>query len=879
MSRIVILIYSLSLAPAIAQTRHLPIQSSSRIDFEKQWTIQSSAKVTQGGAEISTQRFDIRGWYPARVPSTVLAALVANDVYPDPYFGMNLRSLSGMTYDIGDNFSNVPMAPDSPYAVSWWYRNSIRIPHLNGQRVWLNFDSINYSANIWLNGRQVASADQVRGMYRTFEFDVTDFAVAGNNTLAVEVFTPTENDFTITFVDWNPMPPDRDMGLVGDVYIRTSGPVALRNPQVIAKVDPTLDTAHLTLFGDLNNAGSQTVDGTLRASIGAITVSTPVRLAAGASTRVSMSPTAYPQLNIQNPDLWWPNGLGPQNLQQLHIEYDIGENVSDADDVRFGIREFTSEIDAQLHRVFRINGRRILIRGGGWTQDMMLRVDDEREDNEFRYALDMRLNTIRLEGKLMNQHFFDTADRLGMMVMPGWCCCAYFEQWQRWIPDDYTVAGESLRSQLRRLRNHPSVFVFLYGSDESPPPAAEQVYLNVLQQENWPLPYISSATNRNTVGAGQTGVKMNGPYDYVPPNYWLEDTKWGGAWGFNTETSPGHAIPVLASLQEMLPPDHLWPVDDFWNFHAASPDYPDIKVYTAAMDARYGPARDLNDFLQKSHVMAYEGERAMFEAYGRNKYTATGVIQWMLKNAWPSIVWHLYDWYLRPGGGYFGTKKANEPLHVQYSYDDRSVVVVNSLYDVFPGYAVTAKVYNFDLTEMFSQTASVDIGQDSATRVFTLPAIAGLSRTYFMRLQLRDQVGALVSDNFYWLSTQDDVVDWNAQTNYRNTPIATYADLTDLQNLPQARVTVAWQSEESGTDRIEHVAVQNPSSQLAFFVHLTVLKGKGGGDIAPICWEDNYFELMPGESRVVAATYARKLLGGAQSYVQVDGWNVAPPIN
>ena len=220
---------------------------------------------------------------------------------------------------------------------------------------------------------------------------------------------------------------------------------------------------------------------------------------------------------------------------------------------------------------------------------------------------------------------------------------------------------------------------------------------------------------------------MNGPYDYVPPSYWLTDTRWGGAWGFDTEVSPGYAIPVLPSLRQMLPADHLWPIDEFWNFHAASPSYPDMNVFRGAMDARYGKAKDLEDFVKKSQVMAYEGERAMFEAFGRNKYTATGVIQWMLNNAWPSIVWHLYDYYLRPGGGYFGTKKANELIHVQYSYDDRSVVVVNSLYGDFPGYSVTAKIYNFDMTEKFSQTARINIAEDSTTRVFLLPDIPDLS--------------------------------------------------------------------------------------------------------------------------------------------------------
>jgi exo-1,4-beta-D-glucosaminidase len=323
----------------------------------------------------------------------------------------------------------------------------------------------------------------------------------------------------------------------------------------------------------------------------------------------------------------------------------------------------------------------------------------------------------------------------------------------------------------------------------------------------------------------------------------------------------------------MLPKEHLWPIDEFWNFHAGGGSYRNVNVFTAALQGRYGKARDLDDYLRKSQAMTYEGERAMFEAFGRNKYAATGVVQWMLNNAWPSIIWHLYDWYLRPGGGYFGTKKANELLHVQYSYDDQSIVVVNSHYRAFPGYKVTAKVYNMDLAEKFSKTTPVDIAEDSAAKVFDLPQIEGLTKTYFVKLTLQDAAGKLVSSNFYWLSTQPDVSDW-AAGNGRYTPIKTYADLTALEQLAPVKLKVASRTEQKGTEAVDRVTVENSGSHLAFMVHLTVRKGPAGADIQPVYWEDNYFELLPGEKREVSATYQRKLLGGAKSQIKVDGWNI-----
>jgi len=869
----------------------MAVPGRGRFDLAANWNIQSSVRAPQGGDQISTAGFDSRDWFAASVPSTVIGALVTDGLLPDPYYSENLRSIPGTTYPFGDNFAVDPMPADSPYAVSWWYRTEFTVPRtMRGGPLWLNFDSINYRANIWLNGRRIAAADQIAGMYRGFEFEISGMVAPGMNALAVEVFAPAANDLSLSFVDWNPLPADKDMGLVRDVYILSSGPVALRHTQVAADLNDALDQARLTLYADLTNAGSVAIAGTLRGTIGGITVAKTVQLAAGESARIAITPEDDVQLVLKNPLLWWPNDLGPQNLYQLHMEFRVGGTVSgqeekvesraagvisDQEDVQFGIRKITSELDSQQHRLFRVNGKRILIRGAAWTHDMMLRVDPEREEEEIRYAAGAHLNAIRLEGKMFDDHLYDLTDRYGILVMAGWCCCSGFEEWDQWTPDEYTVAAESLRYQARQLRNHPSVLVFLYGSDNAPPPGVEQIYMNVLVEENWPNPFLNSAGDHTTPGSGRSGVKMTGPYDWVAPSYWLLDVKRGGAWGFITETCPGPAIPLMASLQQMMPADDLWPIDnEVWNFHAGSGSFADTRNFTNSLNNRYGAATGLADYVKKSQVMTYEAERAMFEAYGRNKYTSTGVIQWLLNNSWPGLIWHLFDWYLRPGGGYFGTLKGNEPLHVQYSYDDGSIVVVNSLYSGFPGYSVTATVYNLDLTVKYAQSVAVDIPEDSSTRVFYLPAIDGLSRTYFVRLQLRDGNGNIVSSNFYWLSTQPDVFDW-AANDYPYAQLSTYADLTGLQSLPAADVTATWTSEQTDPDQVEHVVVRNPSSQLAFFVHLTMLKGRGGADIAPVWWSDNYFELLPGEERQITATYPRKLLGGVQSYVQVDGWNVA----
>jgi len=459
--------------------------------------------------------------------------------------------------------------------------------------------------------------------------------------------------------------------------------------------------------------------------------------------------------------------------------------------------------------------------------------------------------------------------------LAGWCCCDHWERWKSWKDEDYTVSAESLRDQLRRLGAHPCVFDWLYGSDNPPVPKVEDSYLKVIKETQWPNPYQSSATARPTPGLGRTGVKMTGPYEYVPPDYWEEDTKHGGAYGFNTETSPGPAVPPVSSLRRMLPPDHLWPIDSFWDMHAGGGEFRNLDVYTKALEERYGKSDSLEDYVEKSQLMTYEGERAMFEAYGRNKYTSTGVIQWMLNNAWPSLIWHLFDYYLRPAGGYYGAQKACEPLHVQYSYDDRSVAVVNSYYEAFQNLKVSAKVYNLDLTPKFNHEARLDVAPDSSTRAFEIPQVQDLTTTYFVDLRLEDSSGKLLTSNFYWLSAKPDALKW-ADSKWYYTPVESYGDFTSLKDLPRAELKLSGGVQRQGSEEVARVEVQNPSSHLAFFIHLQIIQGQGGDEALPVLWSSNYFTLLPGERRELSATYLRTDALGPNPVVAVDGWNASP---
>jgi exo-1,4-beta-D-glucosaminidase len=864
-------------APAIANT-DTPT-SSDKIFLHQGWALQSSCLFLAKGEQISTAGYKTNGWHSATVPTTVVAALVADKTYPDPYYGKNLRDIPGTSYAIGKNFSLLAMPKDSPFRCSWWYRTEFTLPaNYKGRHIWLYFGGINNHANIWLNGHLVAGGKDIAGAYRTYEFEVQSLVSSdGPNALAVETIAQTEKDLGINWVDWNPAPPDKDMGLWRGVYLQGSGAVAIRHLMVATHFpNASLDEADLTVEADLRNASDASIAGSLEGEIEGVKFRQTVSLKPGENRTVHFTPDEFSQLRIKNPKVWWPYQMGAQDLHDLNLRFRVGDDLSDHQSVRFGIREITSELNSQGARQFYVNGKKILVRGGGWSPDMLLRPDHARLESDFSYVRDMNLNTIRLEGKLETDDFYDLADERGVLIMAGWCCCDHWEQWKHWQPGDLEIATASLRSQILRMRSHPSLLVWLNGSDGPPPADVETAYIKVLKETDWPNPYISSAAQKPTSLTGKSGVKMTGPYDYVPPDYWLTDTgKYGGAFGFNTETGPGPAVPPVSCLRKFIPSDHLWPQNSFWDYHAGSEGFKNLSHFEGAMKSIYGAPLGLDDYETKAQTMAYDGERAMFEAYSRNKYTSTGIIQWMLNNAWPSTIWHLYDYYLQPAGGYFGTKKACEPLHVLYSYDDNSVVVVNSLYQKFSGVTVHAHLYDDSLHERFSRQAQTDVDADGVAKVLTLPteAFRPTSSVYFVKLDLQTNDGKTASTNFYWLSPKKNAYQWG-KTDYKYTPVSSYEDFTALQNLPKAKIDVSGRAASTADGPVVHLTVKNSSDHLAFQVRFGVRKKGQDAEILPVFWDDNYIELMPGESREISARYLPTSDLSDSLELTLAGWNI-----
>jgi len=842
------------------------------------WQIQTTAKAQESGAEVSSAGFLTTDWYPVSGRATLMAGMLENGKYADVFYSDNLRA------------ARDPDGSGAEIVIPWWYRTEFTLGEgAPGVRTLLRINGMIPSADVWLNGNLVADHATVSGAYPVHELDVTRWIHAGTNTLALRVHPgDPRTNLTIGWIDWNPAPPDNNMGPWRGVDILRTGPVEIRFPRVTSALSlPDLGHAALTVKVEARNLDTSAHDATITGNVAGVSLQRAIHLSAGETQTVSFSTKSDPALDLKHPHVWWPVGMGAHPLYSLELKAAVDGAVSGQAGATFGIRSVTYHLTPQGYGQFVINGKPVLIRGGGWAPDMFLRDDPKRLEAEFSYVRNLGLNTIRSEGKLEDSRFYDLADREGIMILPGWECCDMWESAAKtggapWDAADQKVAEASMASEARLLRNHPSVIGFLIGSDNAPPPVISKMYVDTLHAEDWSLPIIAAAADQATAQTGPSGMKMAGPYTWIAPAYWYGD-KLGGAFGFDSEVGAGPVIPPLEDLPRMLSPlelEALWKYPDVRQYHASAAwsVFSKITPLDTALAKRYGDPRSLEDYVAKAQLDNYENVRAQFEAFNAHMDAdkpSTGVIYWMLNSAWPSLQWHLYDYFLNPGGAYYGARMANEPVHIQYSYDTHAIMLVNHTLTREHGLTAHIRVRNLDGSVSYERRLqNIDLVGNSARELEKLPDVAGLSRAYFVELELAAANGKPISRNVYWLSTQTDEIDWE-HSNWYVTPDSRYADLTPLQSLPTAtsevRATVRHQEGED----IATVTLTVPSSSKAvgMFQHVSIKQSARGELVLPILWSDNDVTLWPGESATLTAHFAKS--PGAQiPVVEVSGWNL-----
>ena len=847
-----------------------------------EWKMRKASEAGQA-ERISCVGFDTSAWMDAQVPGTVLTNLVANGVLPDPYFSDNNRLEKGLIPDIS-------VAGRDYY--TYWFRTEFDVPaEYAGKNIWMHAGGVNYRAEFWVNGHLCST---LTGMFRSDEIDITECAKAGEkNVLAVLVY-PVDvpgrpqvtnygaagessnggdgfigrNSTMLMSIGWDFTAfdgiRDRNTGIWQDISLYSTGKLTVRNPFVRAELaHPAYDAADLNISVEvggtyLRERKGIVVKGEIKGT--GIRFEKEIELYREETQLVDFTTAEFPQLHIDNPRLWWPLGKGKQNLYDLSIEVYDGGVLSDRVETRFGIREVVATRDTpDGSKLFVINGKPVFVRGSNWIPEAMLRDDEKRISAVMRMTAQCGFNMLRLWGGGIVERdcFYRLCDEYGFLVWKE-----FFMTGNTRHPQDKAVYFANVESSVKRIRNHPSV-VFYVASNESTEVSGTRELIASLDPTR-PWQQQSECD----------GIHDGSPYVQVNPMlHYLDQASPRGSRinGFNPEYG-FTGMPHWTSLQRFLRPEEIWPMDkDVWDYLDGG-GFGKLTTLVKALADEYGESASIKEYGWRTMLLSAMNSKAIWESWNYNKLGygdrfCSGTLFWSHASPMPMIKNHMWDWYLIPTASLYHTMHALEPVHVQFDYLKNTVSVYNDRLEALEGLTVSATVYDINSRKVLTKSAILrHVPSDGvANDIIDLEFPAGISPVHFISLELRACSGRVLSRNFYWRS--------NAEYVPGTLTGPCTSGFQSLRDMPAAKVQSSLKKRTEGDILFYDVTLKNTSGRIAFFNEVLLL-GEAGLPVPYTFTSDNYFSLLPGESRTVTLEIALAD-APARGAVHVEGWNVA----
>ncbi len=815
------------------------------------WKLQKGSLVKADGPELSAAGFNDSKWLTATVPATTLVSYLNDGAVPEPNYGDN----------------NV-MISDSYFYDDFWYRDVFTTPvSYKDKRVFLNFDGINWEAEIYLNGHSIG---RINGAFIRGKFDVTDMLVpGGKNVLAVRVIKnetpgyPTEQNRNSTDAnggelgadnptfhasigwDWIPTIRGRNTGIWNNIYLSASGPVTIEDPLVTAKLPlPDTTSADINMQVTLYNHTAKDVKGVLKGKFGDADFEQNVTLRPSELKAISLDPSTNSSLRLQHPRLWWPNGYGNQHLYKVSLSFVTADGKpSDTKTFKTGVREMTYSDTGNLK--LWVNGRRFIARGGnmGFAEDL-LRYRGREYDIAVRYHKEMNFNMIRdWVGQVDDDAFYDACDKYGILIWQDFWLANPSDGPDPNHPDMFI---DNLKDYVKRIRNHPSIGLFVGRNEGNPPPVIENAITSLLPVLAPGIKYIPNSAFGSVSGGGFYGLQPL-------KSYFL-----------NRATPKLHSemgMPDLMSYESFkltMPDSAIWPQSRLWGVHDFTlQGAQNGSTFNRTIDQAFGKIDDGKKWLSLAAWTEYQGYRAMFEAQSKNRM---GLLIWMSHPSWPSLVWQSYDYYFEPTGAYFGAKIASEPLHIQWNPLTDSVEVVNYSIPNGDGLTEKLKVIAMDGTVKLTKTASINSPIDSRTEVMPVTIPTELTGVYFVRLELT-RGNTIISRNEYCRGAEPD-------------SSGGIGNLKAITQLPPVKLATQTQAVKEGNHWVITTKLTNNTKYAAFSVRLKVTGANSGLRILPVIYNDNYFTLLPGDERTIEMTVEDADTRGEKPDVVVEGFNV-----
>ena len=810
------------------------------------WKLQRASEVAASGEEISTPGFRPENWIVATVPGTVLSSYKNIGAIADPNYADNQLQVS-----------------ESFFWSDFWYRDEFEVPEgFKQDRLFLNFDGINWKANVYVNGKKVG---RIEGAFMRGKFDVTDAIVEGKNVVAVEIIrnahigaikekNKQSTDFnggilgadnptfhaTIGW-DWIPTVRGRNIGIWNDVSLTTTGKVTVADP-FVRSVLPLPDTTSATLTAEVivKNHDANAMKGTLEGKVGEITFQQPVELAAGEEKTVVFDPKDFPQLKMENPRLWWPKGYGAPNLYDANFTFKVEDKVSDAKDFKVGIRQMTFNEDNHILSLF-VNGRRFIGRGGNWGfGESNLNYRGREYDIAVAYHADMNFTMMRnWVGMIGDKELYEACDRHGIMIWQDFWLANPADGPDPYYPEMFIANAEDY---VKRIRSHASIGIYCGRNEGFPPEQIDKALRRIIKEDHPDIHYISSSADDVVSG--------HGPYRMLPAKEYF--TLKTGNDKFHSERGMPNVM-TYESMQRTFSPEGIWPQGDQWGMHDYTREGAQgCTSFNEIIAKGYGEPQNAKEFAELAQWVNYDGHRSLFESRSKN---SKGLLMWMSHPCWPSMVWQTYDYYFEPTAAYFAIKKASEPLHIQWNPATDEVEVVNYSAGTHKGLVAKVQILNMDASVAWEKEVTVDSNEDTTGKCIKLAFPANLSKVHFIKMVLTEN-GKVLSDNFYHRSLEEN--------NYQ-----------DLQQLPKVALqsTTSVDKQADGTWSAVSV-IENKTSTPALMIRLNVVGGKDGQQILPVFYSDNYFSLLPGEKKEVRMNWKDEDTRGNEGKVVITGYNI-----
>ena len=831
------------------------------------------------------------GWYNATVPGTVLTTLVEQQVYPDPYYGLNNLYI-----------------PETLCRQEWWYRISFPTPeYAESEQLTLLFNGINYKAEVWLNKKRLG---HIAGAFTRAEFPINEVLKSeGENTLAVRIIPPHnpgiphEQEFNSagpnggalcldgpTFIssegwDWIPGIRDRNIGIWQDVEIVRSGNLALKDIQVITDLPlPDTSKADITIVAALENSARTQSTANIHGEIGDITFTKEVTLAAGEKREVEFSKKEFEQLVMQNPKLWWPNGYGEQPLYTLKLSIEQGGKSVQTKSVRFGVRELSYELmarnDEKQHIRFRysptdiadegkvlLNYRKRITTGNGrFGQTVIPALHKGMEqyverlaDSENPYLV-ICVNGERIFCKGGNWGMDDGMKRVSRERLEP-----YFRLHKEM---NFTMVrnwtGESTEEVFYELCDEYGLLVWndfsISTGDYNLNPIDANLFLAnareiVRRYRNHPSIAIWCPRNEGyapdyledgfqDIVLNEDGTRhyhgnsrlmnlcQSGPWGYFDK---YQEFVTGKAEGFSTELG-APSMPTAETIRKFIAEEDLWPIGDVYYYHDLHQNihgWQDYMQHIHSLSDK--PCEDIDEFCDRAQYLNYEIYRNMFESWNHKMWSYTsGLLLWMTHPAWPSVIWQTYTYDYETPAAYFASRKACEPTHIQWNATSKKLQVVNASRNEYNEATAHVAIYDKSGKLLSKSKYAVDIAANCATDCAELTLPQAAESLTLIRLRLTDSKGILLSENDYWIDAANPT---------------RYASMDCVGEAAIAwRVLRKQQSAEATTLTVE---VRNRSKNIALNLKSNIRYADSDKAILPAYASEGYFHLLPNEKRVL----------------------------